>query len=203
MRYANDDAVMFATRALECTDDPELTIEALLIREEVNARLGSRVAQAHDLALLRQLVTDVDVRCQVERRVVLSLRAEDDREAERRALADFGRLAARSEDSRWLGVAHIADAQFHLSIGKYGEAKALALRALPYLQTIAAARDRLEAFSILIEAQVALGELTDAEHQLETVHKLAIAAGDRAALCDALMRAVSAATLKTRVRARG
>lgn len=194
--YANDDAVMFATRALDCTDAPELTIEALLIREEVNARLGSRVAQAHDLKLLQQLVTDVEMRCHVERRLVLSLRAEDDREAERNALIEFGRLAARSEDSRWLGVAHGADAQFHVSIGKYSEAKTLALQALPYLQTIAAAFDRLEALSTLIEAQVALGELTDAEHQLETIHELALASGDRVALCDALMRAVSAATFK-------
>jgi predicted ATPase/DNA-binding SARP family transcriptional activator len=194
--YANDDALVFATRALDCTDDPELTIEALLIREEVNARLGSRVAQAHDLALLQHLVTDVEMRCHVGRRVVLALRVEDDREAERTALVDFGKSAARSAYARWRGVVHSADAQFHLSIGKYGEAKALALKALPYLQTVDATRDRLEAFSMLIEAQVALGELGDAEHHLETVHQLALAAGDLTALCDALMRAVSAATVK-------
>ena len=194
--YANDDVVAFATRALACAETSEQAIEARLIREAANALLGNRVAQAEDLTILQDLVTDVEQACRVARRTVLVRRADNDREAERRALDALSALAARSEDPRWLGVALSANAQFHLSIGKYTDAKHLALEALPLLQTVAAAPDRLEAFSMLIEAQVALGELEDAEHQLETVYNLAIAAGDRVALCDALMRAVSAATLK-------
>ena len=49
---------------------------------------------------------------------------------------------------------------------------------------------------MLIEAQLAMGEFAEAEQRLETLHELATAAGDRAALCRALMRVVSAATFK-------
>ena len=194
--YANDDVVAFATRALGFTDEQERTIAALFIREEASALLGNRVAQTDDLKILDGLVTDVEQRCLLARRFVLLRRAEDDRAAERRALDELSTQATRSTDPRWLGVALSSDAQFHLSVGKYGEAKNLALAALPFLQTVAAAPDRLEAFSMLIEAQVALGELDDAERKLETVYSSAIASGDHAALCDALMRSVSAATLK-------
>jgi DNA-binding SARP family transcriptional activator len=194
--YANDDAVTFATRALACTDDPARSVEALLVREEANARLGDRHAQRRDLALLRDLVIEPAARAHVARRLVLLLRADDDREAERRALAEFRELARATGDARRVGLARCADAQFHLSIGAYAEAKALALEALSAFGTVADARERIEALSVLAEAQVVLGEVREAEQHLATVHELATAAGDRAALCDALMRTVSAATVK-------
>ena len=194
--YANDDVVTFASRALDLAPDEARTVEALLIREEANALLGNRSAQAHDLERLQQSGLDAAVRCQVLCRVVLLLRANDDREAERRAVGALRRQAAASKNPRWTGVALSEDAQYRLSIGKYGEAKALAFKALALLEDAGTARDRLEALSTVIEADITLGELAEAERLLATVDELATATGDRAALCDALMRAVSAATLK-------
>jgi predicted ATPase/DNA-binding SARP family transcriptional activator len=194
--YAHDDVVTFASRALDLSTDDQWTIEVLLVREEANALLGNRSAQAHDLEILQHLAAETELRCRVLRRVVLLLRANDDRTAERRAVGALRREAAISANPRWLAVALNEDAQYRLSVGKYSDAKALSLRALRILENAGTPRDRLEALSTLIEAEISLGELAEAERLLVVCSDLATASGDRAALCDALMRAVSAATLK-------
>jgi DNA-binding SARP family transcriptional activator/predicted ATPase len=195
--FANDDAVTFADRALEHAPDAERTIDMLLVREEANERLGNRAAQLHDLALLQDAVAgDVERRCLVAHRLTRVLRAGDDRAAERRAIEELAGHAKQSGDPRWTAVALVAEAQFALAIGNYAEAKTLALRALAELSRTPAIRERLDAHAILVEAHVALGELGDTERELTAVHDLAVAAHDRSALGDALMRAVSAATVK-------
>jgi tetratricopeptide (TPR) repeat protein len=191
--YANDDAIRLASLAIEMTDDESLRVQALLVREEANARLGNREAQARDLERLETLAGDDDLRCRILRRKVLLRRASDDREAERAVLADFRAAASASSQRLWEKLADLAEARYRLAIGQYGDAKALALAVMPDLEREGGSLDYVEAISTLIEAEVSLGQYREAEERIAAALAIATGTGDRTALCEALMRAVSAA----------
>lgn len=195
--YANEDAVAFASLALDRVTDATSSIEALLVREEANARLGEREAQARDLDRLIELGSgDVDLRCRVLRRRALLLRATDERDAERQTLAMLHAEAAISGDRRWQSLAATVDARFHLATGQYAQAKEFALDAVAEFDNVTPARERIEALASLIEAEISLGELEEAERRIESVQAIANEAGDHAALAETLMEVVAAATLQ-------
>jgi predicted ATPase len=195
--YANDDAVALASRAIALANDPATRIDALLTREEASARLGNREAQAADLDELSRLAgDDAHLRCRVLQRTVALCRSADDRETESDALAIFYAQARETNHPRWSAVAAIADARFRLATGTYATAKELAERALPYLEDPQTAEERVEALSILIEAELSLGNFSQAEERIEALQAMAASSGNHSAMCEALMRAVSAAVLQ-------
>ncbi len=103
--YAHDDAVRLATMAVDRLHDPALTVDALLVREAANARLGNREAQVRDLDLLDWLAESPDVRCRVLERRIALLRSSEDRRAERNAIEALRRQAASIDDPVWQGRA--------------------------------------------------------------------------------------------------
>ena len=194
--YAHDEAVTFATRAIELAPGPEQLIEALRIREEANALLGQRAVQGADLRRLQTLALDDVTRCSVLHRVVLHFHAGDDRDAEQRSISALISHATSIADTRWEGLGLVANARLLLSTSDYAAAKASAAEATRLFAITGTARDRFEALSTLLEAEVTLGDLAEAEQLLEQLQKLAIASRDRAVLGETFMCAVSTATMK-------
>ncbi len=192
--YANDDAVQFATLAVERVRERAAIIDALLVREEANARLGNREAQALDLDRLDALADTSDLRCRVLARRVALLRASDDRQAEREAVAALRQHASVAGDRYWQGRAACADARLLVATSDYAGAKDAAREAVDAFESAGTPANRIEALSALIEADVWTGEFKDAEHLLEGARTIAIEAHDRSSLAETLMQAASLAT---------
>ena len=190
--YANDDTIRLTTRSIELADDASIRIDALLLREEANARLGNRDARTSDLVRLETLAQDADLRCRIARRFVVLRHADDDRELERTAVAHFHAEAAASGNSVWTALAALSEAKFCLAIGRYNYAKALVLAALPQLEAQAPS-ERIDALMTLIEADVSLGNIAEAERGIAAARAIADASGDRGAISDVIARGVTAA----------
>lgn len=190
--YANDDAIRLATRAIELADDAAIRIEGLLVREEANARLGNQDARENDLEELARLARDGELRCRVARRFVLLRRGGDDRDVERAAIARFRAESLAAGTLVWKALATIADAKYHLAIGRYNDAKALASEALPHLDAETPS-ERIDALMTLIEAEVNLGRFAEADAGIVAAHAIARASGDRGALGEVFARGVSSA----------
>ena len=194
--YAHDDAVTFATRAIELAAHDDLLIEALRIREEAHSLLGQRAGRGADLDRLQTLPLDNPTRNTVLHRVVLHLHTGDDHDAEGRSIATLMEHATATADTYWQGRAHVRQARFLLSTGDYAGAKAAAAEAMRLSEPADPTRDRLEAISTFLEATLTLGELTEADELLVQLQDLAATSGDPAALGQALLSAMSAATMK-------
>ncbi len=190
--YANDDTIRLTSRAIELADDLAIRIEALLLREEANARLGNRDARESDLSILDALAQDTDLRCRVARRFVVLRHGDDDRELERAAVAHFRAEAAASGNSVWTALAALAEAKLCLALGRYNDAKTLALAALPQLDA-QPPRERIDALMTLIEADVSLGNIGEAERDIAAARSIADASGDRGAISEVIARGVAAA----------
>ena len=190
--YANDDTIRLTSRAIALADETAIRIEALLLREEANARLGNRNARANDLVALEALAQDTDLRCRVARRFVVLRHADDDRELERAAVLRFCAEAAASGSRVWTALAALAEAKFCLALGRYGEAKAFVLGALPLLEAQPPC-ERIDALMTLIEADVSLGHFGAAERGIAAARAIAETSGDRGAISDVIARGVTAA----------
>jgi predicted ATPase/DNA-binding SARP family transcriptional activator len=190
--YANDDAVRLTSRAIELADETAIRIEALLLREEANARLGDRDARANDLAELEALAREADVRCRIARRFVVVRHGDDDRELERAAVVRFHAEAAASGSRVWMALAALSEAKFCLALGRYNEAKTLVLAALPQLEAQPPS-ERIDALMTLIEADVSLGKVGEAERGIAAARAIADASGDRGAISEVIARGVTAA----------
>ena len=190
--YANDDTIRLTSRAIELADETEIRIEALLLREEANARLGNRDARASDLVELETLARDADLRCRVARRFVVLRHGDDDRELERAAVVRFHAEAVASGSRVWTALAALSEAKLCLALGRNSEAKTHVLAALPQLEA-QAPNERIDALMTLIEADVSLGNFGDAERGIAAARAIADASGDRGAISEVIARGVTAA----------
>ncbi len=195
--YANDDAVALATLAIEREKNSASLVGALFIREEANARLGNRKAQAIDLDRLDQLAESAETRCRILSRRILLLRSSEDRAGERDAIHALHRQALASGDRFWQGRAECADARFLVAIGQYAAAKVAAHNALAHFETIGGVRDRVDALLPLSEAESCTGEVDAADHALERARSTASDAGDRSAVADTVMQAATNALTRS------
>lgn len=194
--YANDDAALFATAAIDGTREASVLVEALFIREEANARLGRRQAQGNDLERLLALVDDRELRYRVLRRMVERQRVAGEREAEARAIDALYAAARDAGDPRLDAAAIVEDARYRIAVGRYAQAHALACDALQRLDP--AQREFFEALTVRIDAETSLGNFAEAERSIADLVARAASAGDRWATCEALLRRVSAAMLQQR-----
>jgi predicted ATPase/DNA-binding SARP family transcriptional activator len=190
--YANDDTIRLTSRAIELADDAAIRMEALLLREEANARLGNRDARASDLVVLESLAQDADLRCRVARRVVVLRHGGDDRELERAAVVRFHAEAAASGSEVWMALAALSEAKLCLALGRYNEAKTHVLASLPQLEAQAPS-ERIDALMTLIEADVSLGNFAEAERGIADARTIADASGDRGAISEVIARGVTLA----------
>lgn len=195
--YANDDAVAFATRAIERAGaDDDLTMEALFLREEASARLGDRDVRERDLERLRELAASPESRCRVALRVLAFRRTGDDRGDEAAAVALLATAAAELGDVTWRASADVADAKYRFATGRYAEAKSLALGVLPRLG--GSPREYVDALGVAIDAHMALGEFADANRAIAELIAIAERSDDRFALCEILLRRISVDMLQQR-----
>jgi DNA-binding SARP family transcriptional activator len=191
--FAHDEAARFATSALDCCDDVDERIALLLLREASNAQLGRRAEQTRDLDRLDVLAHDTTTRCESLRRRIAMLHSSDDRDAERRAVADLRALAVENVDSHWLGVADCAQAWLEVALGRYSSAEPLARSALQRFDETGMSGEQLDALSALVEIAVVTGRPQEAETLLERGATVARESRDDRSLADVLMQAVSAA----------
>ncbi|MBV9971708.1 MAG: AAA family ATPase [Candidatus Eremiobacteraeota bacterium] len=191
--FAHDDVARYATLALDGTDDRAESFEMLLTREKANARLGRRNEQAADLDQLEALCRDGNDRCEILYRRIDVLRALEDREAERHAIAELRLEAQHIGDRHWQGVADSAAAWLEISIGRYADAKPLALAAFDHLEGFGSAAERADCLSALAEIFVSIGEKAAAEEALGQARTIAREAEDARALVGVLMQTVAVA----------
>lgn len=190
--FAHEEALLFATRALERVDDPSARIALLLTCERANARLGRRAEQGRDLDRLDAESLDVDLRCEVLRRRIDVLRHAGDRDAELRAIEVLRDAAEQSGDLRWQGIAACARASLEISKGNFPAGMPFASRALELLAA-GDINERIEALAALVEIHVAIGNTAEAERLLQQAIDAASQSGDERALVTALMQAVAVA----------
>jgi len=202
--FANEDAALFATRALGKINaladsaNRDAAIDMLLVREEANARLGQREEQAADLVQLRELATSPSNRLRALRRTVLFLRSQDDRAAEFVAIERLHAEAAATGERYWQGVAASAAARYEVATGHFNEAKKSARTALGFFDETKDARERVEVLTALVDADAATGDFEDAEDVLRAAAQIARDAGDTPVLAETLMQSISIAMTQQR-----
>ncbi|MGH7729567.1 MAG: tetratricopeptide repeat protein, partial [Vulcanimicrobiaceae bacterium] len=155
--YANEDAVEHADQALALACEPPDEFAVRLVREEAFRRAGRRADQRAELERLALLVDGLDERsqrCEMLGRKIALEHAIGDRDAEQRAIAE---LAELSEDSPyWRAVADHAEGTYLVAVSRYGEARAVLLRA-------ARGFDELDDLAGAVESRLALLVVSRAE----------------------------------------
>ncbi len=191
--FAHDEAARFATTAVDLCDDINERVKLLFLREAANMSLGRRIDQAHDLDLVDVLTDDNATRCESLRRRIALLHSNEDRDAERTAIAALRARAVEDSDAHWMGVADCAEAWLEILLGRYAAAEPLARSALQRFDQVGSFGERLDALSALVEIAVATGRSHEAEAYLERGATVARGADDDRSLAEVLMQAVSAA----------
>ncbi len=194
--YAYDDAVHLATSAIERCREKEAVVEALLLREESNARRGRADAQIADLDRLEALAERGELRCKVLDRRILVLRLSDDRKAELEAIEALRSESSAFGNARWQGRAATALSRYLIATAQYEAAKEAARAGLQHFDHDGTPGDRIEALSSLIDANVWSGELEAANRLIEEARAVATGAGDRAGIALMFMRGWSAAVTR-------
>ncbi len=130
--FAYEEAREHVDRALALGADPETTVAALLLREELDRRAGDRSAQENDLAALERALDgrdDADARCELLRRRAVLAHVCGDRVAERTAITALLRNARRLRSARWAAIALLLSATSDITAGRFAPARAAIGRA--------------------------------------------------------------------------
>ena len=175
--YAHDDVIRLATLAIERSTDADSTVDALLLREEANARHGYRDAQIADLDRLDELSTAPELRCRVLERRIYLLHSSGDRDAELRAIEALQLESVVSTSVRWQSRAAKARGRLHYAKGDYAAAKGAADDAVRLLHGSGTTGDRIDALSLLIDATNRLGDFDGASRLLQEARSLATSGG--------------------------
>jgi DNA-binding SARP family transcriptional activator len=191
--FAHDEAVRFATLALDLGAAAAERAALLLLRESANGLLGRRADQLRDLDRLDAESDDFALRCESLRRRIAVLGSLEDRAAEAAAIDALRARARAAGDVHWEGVADCAEAWLEVSLGRYLTAEPLARAAINRLTSAGDHAERLEALSALVRVEVATGRGGAAERTLRVAELLAQEARDDRSLAAVLMQAGAAA----------
>lgn len=210
---ANDEALSFATRALELSTQFRPALTARALRETLYARVGRRAEQRADLDLFHAEALssgDTDLLCEAERRRAALAHALGERDAERTAIAALERAARQSGRARWQGEIALLHAHAEVARGDLDDAAMFAsaavdafrleddadgmLRALTVAAEIASSRrDYLAAKARLDEAAEIAAHFVEPASLLRVLRSRAAAgfvARDFAAVADATRHAL-------------
>jgi len=123
--YADGEALIVLSRAVELTGDPEIRYEALSWREVIHGRAGRRTEQLADLDDLEALADaagDEGRRLECMRRRITYARAIDDVDGQRRRIDALRARIAPLERGYWHACCSEASSTLAMSLGRYDEA---------------------------------------------------------------------------------
>lgn len=190
--FAHEDAIAFATAALDAGMETEATVPLMLLREAARGQIGRRTEQLADLASLEKR-TDGRLFLDVLRREIDVFRALDDGEREDAAIVLLSEAAIRQGEPRWNALATYARARQRSDRGDYAEARRLAERALEELDRSGDMSERFACMAVTTDALAALGEIDAAASLLERSLGMAREQGDPRAMAAVLMQSAAVA----------
>jgi DNA-binding SARP family transcriptional activator/energy-coupling factor transporter ATP-binding protein EcfA2 len=180
--YANPEARDLATRALELAPENEarLWFDLLLVRQEVNVRLGDREAHQSDLARLAVLSRRLD-----EESILTVLRLEVDRAHDWGEIAEevaatqrFSELAAARGNTAWAALALELQARVGLRASEFDHTVRAALAAAARYEQLGDIAGKARALMFATGAHAKAGRNDDALELTDELTRMAAGSGD-------------------------
>lgn len=195
--FALDEAIGFASRALELETDPVERIELLRRRETWRGRRGNRDGQRADIDALATLVDSANHRERFDllRRRMLLARSLGESDAELALIDEMAVAAERSDDARLRAETLLQRASFAVSLSRHAEAREPAAAALAHFERLGEGPNQVACLSLLVDIAANVGDDAATRTYLETLRERASTQADRAIAAQALRVAAQAALL--------
>lgn len=192
--YAHDEAIQFATRAIDLTTEDRQRAAALCARETALNRTGDRTGQRRDIDEAMSIaarIGDDDLTWQLLMRRVHLERSLGKRNEEGAVISELEQRAARARNSRRKAEALLARANHLVSLTSHVQAAGPAREALQHYESLEDVAGQIEAMSVLTEIATNTGDLETSRRLLADVRKKAASQSDKGLL----LRAISAAAV--------
>lgn len=200
--FANDEAIRFATRALELEREPARRVALLRLRESWLGQRGERGAQRADLDALAAQLGDCspEDRFDLLRRRTLLARSLGESDAERTLIDEMAGVAASSRNPRLQAEALLRRAAHAVACSRPSDAHEPATQALSVFDELGDGPAQVSCLSLLVEITANLGDQSATHAHLEALRARASSQQDLAIAAQALRVAAQAALLAQRYR---
>jgi len=194
--YADGEALLALSRAVELTADIAIRTEAVSLRESIYGRAGRRAEQLADIETLETIAAaagneDQTLACM--RRRILYARAIDDVSAQQRWIdALRGRITA-AEQRYWHGFCGESSAALMTSLGRYDEALSGAREAVLAYQDAGDDGGVVRALCLIADIRTLRVEPAAAQAALDDATAIAVASSNEASIVRALATSALAA----------
>lgn len=195
--FALDEAIAFASRALELENERDRRITLLQLRETWLGQRGNRDAQRHDIDALAAVIGERDDRqsYDVLRRRMLLARSLGESGTEEALIAEMTALADRADDPRLRAETLLHRAAFAVSVSRQTDARESAAAALEFFEQLEDGAAQAACLSLLVDITANVGDRAAMRTYLEVLRERASTQADRAIHAQALRVAAQAALL--------
>ncbi|HEY1654485.1 MAG TPA: AAA family ATPase [Candidatus Tumulicola sp.] len=198
--FAFDEAIAFASRALELETNRERRVALLQLRETWLGQRGDRDAQRRDLDALGELVDERDERASYDvlRRRMLLARSLGESDTEGALIERMSALAQRAGDARLRAETLLHRAAYAVSVSRQTEARASATAALQFFEHLDDRAAQAACLSLLVDITANVGDHAATREYLASLRERVSTLADRAIHAQALRVAAQAALLNQR-----
>ncbi|MDB5070083.1 MAG: transcriptional activator domain, partial [Candidatus Eremiobacteraeota bacterium] len=194
--YADEEALRAVSRAVELTAEPDLTYQAVALRETIHGRAGRRPEQLADLERLDALAAagDDETRSlECLRRRILYARAVDDVDGQRRRIAALRARIATRRPGPWHAFCSEASATLLVSGGAHDDALAEAGDAVRAYTNAGDDAGIVRSLCLIADIATLRVDSAAAQSALDRATTLAVASSNEASIVRALAASALAA----------